>query len=59
MRGRKRYNDGLHDLRIALGAIVSVKPEQIKKEVGKLLSGGAADVRTDILTRIAFGSGTR
>jgi FAD/FMN-containing dehydrogenase/Fe-S oxidoreductase len=38
----------------ALGANMAVKPEQISKDLGKVLSGGAADVLTDIFTRIAF-----
>ena len=33
---------------------MAVTPQQIKKDLGKVLSGGAADVLTDIFTRIAF-----
>ncbi len=33
---------------------MAVKPEHIKKDLGKVLSGGTEDIRTDIFTRIAF-----
>ena len=39
---------------LVLGDSVAATPEQVGKDLGKVLSGGAADVLTDIFTRIAF-----